>query len=213
MPDLVLGTKRPKLTLIYVPGDPFAFTLTLRVGTDAVTWPDVPVLEFPAVGINWPATLQDSSGPVVSNAVAGWNLTEAEVTAVLARRDVLVAYIDELIARQPLTAGSARRALTDEEWNRLSAPQQQQVQFNTQLLAAADQLCHGRIIFSHEGGYSKEYVPFCGLAVVEAMKMQNVLRAERDAAVAAFVVTHMSCRAEHGRLVCRPRDGGGIVPL
>jgi GxxExxY protein len=38
-------------------------------------------------------------------------------------------------------------------------------------------------------------------------------RAERDAAVAAFVVTHMSCRAEHGRLVCRPRDGGGIVPL
>lgn len=37
------------------------------------------------------------------------------------------------------------------------------------LVAAADELCSGRIVFSHEGGYSEVYVPFCGVAVLEAM--------------------------------------------
>lgn len=27
----------------------------------------------------------------------------------------------------------------------------------TKLLEAAEDLCHGRIVFAHEGGYSKEY--------------------------------------------------------
>ena len=39
----------------------------------------------------------------------------------------------------------------------------------SQLQSLADKLCQGKIIFSHEGGYSKEYVPFCGLAVIEAI--------------------------------------------
>lgn len=38
-----------------------------------------------------------------------------------------------------------------------------------QLLAIADEFCQGRIIFAHEGGYSKDYVPFCALAVVESL--------------------------------------------
>jgi acetoin utilization deacetylase AcuC-like enzyme len=42
-------------------------------------------------------------------------------------------------------------------------------QISTQLLGAAEDHCAGRIIFIHEGGYSKDYVPFCGLAVVEAL--------------------------------------------
>jgi hypothetical protein len=37
------------------------------------------------------------------------------------------------------------------------------------LLAAADELCGGKLVMSHEGGYSPEYVPLCGLAVLEAM--------------------------------------------
>lgn len=37
------------------------------------------------------------------------------------------------------------------------------------LLAAADKLCGGRCLFAHEGGYSKDYVPFCGLAVMESL--------------------------------------------
>ena len=38
-----------------------------------------------------------------------------------------------------------------------------------QLLDLSDKHCNGKIIFSHEGGYSKDYVPYCGLAVVETL--------------------------------------------
>jgi len=37
------------------------------------------------------------------------------------------------------------------------------------LLKAADDLCGGRLVMSHEGGYSATYVPYCGLAVLEEM--------------------------------------------
>ena len=33
--------------------------------------------------------------------------------------------------------------------------------------AAAAELCGGRLVLVHEGGYSEAYVPFCGLAVME----------------------------------------------
>ena len=36
-----------------------------------------------------------------------------------------------------------------------------------QVLAAADASAGGRVVATHEGGYSNAYVPFCGLAVVE----------------------------------------------
>lgn len=37
------------------------------------------------------------------------------------------------------------------------------------LLSIAADVCGGRIVFSHEGGYSPVHVPFCGLAVLEAL--------------------------------------------
>ena len=37
------------------------------------------------------------------------------------------------------------------------------------LLEAADELCNGRLVMTHEGGYSATYVPYCGLAVMEEM--------------------------------------------
>ncbi|SMF55776.1 Acetoin utilization deacetylase AcuC [Tistlia consotensis] len=37
------------------------------------------------------------------------------------------------------------------------------------LLDAADELCAGRLVMSHEGGYSATYVPYCGLAVLEEL--------------------------------------------
>lgn len=37
------------------------------------------------------------------------------------------------------------------------------------LMDAADDLCKGRLVMSHEGGYSAMYVPYCGLAVIEEM--------------------------------------------
>jgi acetoin utilization deacetylase AcuC-like enzyme len=37
------------------------------------------------------------------------------------------------------------------------------------LMDAADRLCGGRLVMSHEGGYSAMYAPYCGLAVLEEM--------------------------------------------
>jgi acetoin utilization deacetylase AcuC-like enzyme len=37
------------------------------------------------------------------------------------------------------------------------------------LLDAAADICDGRLVLSHEGGYSAGYVPFCGLATIEAL--------------------------------------------
>jgi acetoin utilization deacetylase AcuC-like enzyme len=37
------------------------------------------------------------------------------------------------------------------------------------ILAAADQICNGRVAVCHEGGYSAAYVPFCGVAVIEVL--------------------------------------------
>jgi acetoin utilization deacetylase AcuC-like enzyme len=35
------------------------------------------------------------------------------------------------------------------------------------LMGVADELCDGRVVFTHEGGYAAAYVPFIGLAVLE----------------------------------------------
>jgi acetoin utilization deacetylase AcuC-like enzyme len=37
------------------------------------------------------------------------------------------------------------------------------------LLGVAADVCGGKLVMSHEGGYSPDYVPLCGLAVLEAM--------------------------------------------
>ena len=37
------------------------------------------------------------------------------------------------------------------------------------MLEAAAHLCKGRLVLSHEGGYSAGHVPFCGLATIEAL--------------------------------------------
>jgi acetoin utilization deacetylase AcuC-like enzyme len=43
------------------------------------------------------------------------------------------------------------------------------------VLGVAAECCGGRVAMSHEGGYSPIYVPFCGLAVLEAMSGVRVL--------------------------------------
>jgi acetoin utilization deacetylase AcuC-like enzyme len=37
------------------------------------------------------------------------------------------------------------------------------------ITAAAAELCGGRLVMTHEGGYSEGYVPFCGHAVIETL--------------------------------------------
>ncbi len=37
------------------------------------------------------------------------------------------------------------------------------------LVTLAEKLCGGKLIFLHEGGYSKDYVPFCALSVIQKL--------------------------------------------
>lgn len=37
------------------------------------------------------------------------------------------------------------------------------------MLAVADEVCGGRLVACHEGGYSPAYVPYCGLAIIETL--------------------------------------------
>jgi hypothetical protein len=53
--------------------------------------------------------------------------------------------------------------------------------------ALARELCGGRLVLCHEGGYSAAYVPACGLAVVE--QLAGVRTAFVDAAGAAAAAT------------------------
>jgi acetoin utilization deacetylase AcuC-like enzyme len=52
-----------------------------------------------------------------------------------------------------------RQLLTSESYRSMTAS----------LLEAAGELCGGRVVAIHEGGYSEAYVPFCGVAVLETL--------------------------------------------
>ena len=47
-------------------------------------------------------------------------------------------------------------------------------QMTRAVLAVADQLCGGRVMMAHEGGYSEVYVPFCGHAVLEELAQSPI---------------------------------------
>jgi acetoin utilization deacetylase AcuC-like enzyme len=47
-----------------------------------------------------------------------------------------------------------------------------------QLMGAAKDLCGGRLVLVHEGGYSEVYVPFCGHAVLEELSKTAIRAAD-----------------------------------
>lgn len=46
------------------------------------------------------------------------------------------------------------------------------------LMAVADDICGGRLVLVHEGGYSEVYVPFCGHAVLERLTGSTIRAAD-----------------------------------
>ena len=52
---------------------------------------------------------------------------------------------------------------------RMLATQQTFADMTDQVMALAADVCDGRLVMVHEGGYSETYVPFCGHAVLERM--------------------------------------------
>ncbi len=43
-----------------------------------------------------------------------------------------------------------------------------------QVMALADEVCDGKLLMVHEGGYSEAYVPFCGHAVIQEMAGSSI---------------------------------------
>ena len=105
---------------------------------------------------------------------SGWGAYEAAMKRVVL--PALDAFRPELIvvasgfdanAFDPL----GRMLLSSEAYARMTAMMQD----------AAERLCGGRLVLSHEGGYSESYVPFCGQAVLE--QLTGVRTAVRDPVV------------------------------
>lgn len=61
-----------------------------------------------------------------------------------------------------------------------------------QMMAAADDLCGGKLLVVHEGGYSESYVPFCGHAVLEQMSGSKITAP--DPLAEAYVIRQPSDR-------------------
>lgn len=69
-----------------------------------------------------------------------------------------------------------------------------------QLMNVADEICDGRIVAAHEGGYSAAYVPFCGHGVLEEMSgsaitapdpMADTLRLRQPSVQLENIYSHM----------------------
>lgn len=54
-----------------------------------------------------------------------------------------------------------------------------------QIMRAADELCGGKLVLVHEGGYSEVYVPFCGHAVLEELSGSDITAPDPLAATLA----------------------------
>lgn len=60
-------------------------------------------------------------------------------------------------------------AAANDPLGRMLATAETFAQMTQQVMALADELCNGKLIMVHEGGYSETYVPFCGHHVLQEM--------------------------------------------
>ncbi|WP_029042429.1 class II histone deacetylase [Cucumibacter marinus] len=77
--------------------------------------------------------------------------------------------------------------------------------------AAADDLCYGRLVLMHEGGYSDAYVPFCGLAVIEELSGHRT--EVEDPLVPAITAQQPNAAFDdlQSRLIAEMAEGAGLV--
>lgn len=76
-----------------------------------------------------------------------------------------------------------------------------------QVQQAADRLCGGKLVMVHEGGYAESYVPFCGLAVMEAL---SGIRTEVQDPLREFIQQQQP-RAEFAQFQRQARSAGAAV--
>ena len=65
-------------------------------------------------------------------------------------------------------------AAANDPLGRMLATAQTFQMMTRQVMALADDICGGRLVMVHEGGYSETYVPFCGHAVLQEMSGSQI---------------------------------------
>ena len=70
---------------------------------------------------------------------------------------------------------------------------------------AADQLCDGRIVLNHEGGYSDFYVPLCGVAAIE--ELSGISSGVRDPYASYATVPNQRLMPHQADVIDRAVDG------
>ncbi len=78
-------------------------------------------------------------------------------------------------------------------------------QFTQRMMAVADELCGGRLMFNHEGGYSDFYVPLCGLAVIE--ELSGIRTSVRDPYAGTELVPNQALMPHQQEFIDRARHG------
>ncbi|MEM9620466.1 MAG: class II histone deacetylase [Pseudomonadota bacterium] len=78
-------------------------------------------------------------------------------------------------------------------------------QFTQKIMQAADELCGGRLVFNHEGGYSDFYVPLCGMAVIETLSGINT--AVRDPYAGTEFVANQALMPHQQEFINRAHNG------
>ena len=65
-------------------------------------------------------------------------------------------------------------AAANDPLGRMLAMAETFAEMTAQVMALADEVCEGRLVMVHEGGYSETYVPFCGHAVLQRMAGSSI---------------------------------------
>ncbi len=80
-------------------------------------------------------------------------------------------------------------------------------QMTRRVLDLADDLCGGRLMMAHEGGYSEAHVPFCGHAVLQEMAGSTIDAGDAFGARIAAQQPTTALAAAHRRLLDELVDG------
>mgnify|MGYP001804120918 FL=1 len=70
--------------------------------------------------------------------------------------------------------GLAFDAAANDPLGRMLATAETFTQMTRQVMTLASDICAGKLLMVHEGGYSETYVPFCGHNVLQEMSGSNI---------------------------------------
>ena len=143
-------------------------------GTQAIFWDDPTVL---AISLHqdglYPARsglLADTGGAGAVGSTLNVPLPAGSGTdAYLAALDQVVLPALEAFAPELIVIACGFDAGALDPLGRMLLPAAAFGEMTGRLLDAAGRICGGRLVASHEGGYSAGHVPFCGLAVIETL--------------------------------------------